>query len=64
LINSSPKNGKTVITDVIPGHDFGAEIEIVAGLNANDQVVVNPPDSLVSGQEVKIVNARLPGDSK
>jgi RND family efflux transporter MFP subunit len=58
------KDGKTVITDVIPGHDFGAEIEIVAGLNANDQVVVNPPDSLVSGQQVKIVNATLPGDSK
>jgi hypothetical protein len=53
-----------VITDVIPGHDFGAEIEIVSGLNADDQVVVNPPDSLVSGQQVKIVNASLPGDSK
>jgi len=58
------KNGKIVITDVIPGHDFGAEIEIVAGLKADDQVVVNPPDSLVSGQQVKIVNATLPGDSK
>lgn len=58
------KNGKVVITDVIPGHDFGAEIEIVSGLKANDQVVVNPPDSLVSGEEVKIVNASLPGDSK
>jgi RND family efflux transporter MFP subunit len=58
------KNGKIVITDVIPGHDFGAEIEIVAGLKPDDQVVVNPPDSLVSGQQVKIVNATLPGDSK
>ena len=58
------KNGKIAITDVIPGHDFGAEIEIVAGLKADDQVVVNPPDSLVSGERVKIVNATLPGDSK
>jgi RND family efflux transporter MFP subunit len=58
------KNGKVTITDVTPGHDFGAEIEIVAGLNPDDQVVVNPPDSLVSGQEVKIVNAALPEDSK
>jgi RND family efflux transporter MFP subunit len=58
------RNGKVVVTNVTPGHDFGAEIEIVAGLNADDQVVVNPPDSLVSGQEVKIVNATLPGDSK
>jgi len=58
------RDGKVVITNVTPGHDFGAEIEIAAGLNANDQVVVNPPDSLVSGQEVTIVNAPLPGDSK
>src|ERR1700730_11420557 len=35
------KNGKIAITDVIPGHDFGAEIEIVAGLSPDDQVVVN-----------------------
>jgi RND family efflux transporter MFP subunit len=58
------KNGKVTVTDVTPGHDFGDQIEIVAGLNANDQVIVNPPDSLVSGQEVKIVQATLPGDSK
>jgi hypothetical protein len=58
------RNGKVVVTDVTPGHDLGAEIEVVAGLNANDQVVVNPPDSLVSGQEVTVVNAALPGDSK
>ena len=58
------RNGKVVLTDLTPGHDFGAEIEVVAGLNADDQVVVNPPDSLVSGQEVKIVQASLPGDAQ
>jgi RND family efflux transporter MFP subunit len=58
------KNGKVTVTDVTPGHDFGADIEIVSGLNVNDQVITNPSDSLVSGQEVKIVNATLPGDSK
>ncbi len=58
------QNGKVTVTDVTPGHDFGNEIEIVAGLKANDQIVLNPPDSLVSGEEVEIVNAALPGDSK
>lgn len=58
------QNGKVTVMDVTPGHDFGDEIEIVAGLNANDQIVLNPPDSLVSGEEVEIVNAALPGDSK
>ena len=58
------KNGKVVLTPVTPGHDFGNEIEIVAGLAANDQVVINPPDSIVSGQQVQIVQATLPGDAK
>jgi multidrug efflux pump subunit AcrA (membrane-fusion protein) len=58
------KDGKVVLSSVIPGHDFGNEIEIVSGLKPNDQVIINPPDSLVSGQEVQIVQATLPGDIK
>ena len=58
------RNGKVVLTDLTPGHDFGAEIEVVAGLKADDQVVVNPPDSLVTGQPVSVVQASLPGDSQ
>lgn len=58
------KGGKVTITNVIPGHDLGSEIEIVSGLNGNDQVVVNPPDSLVTGQEVHVVHAKLPGDNE
>jgi RND family efflux transporter MFP subunit len=58
------KDGKVVLTSVTPGHDFGNEIEIVAGLRTNDQVIINPPDSIVSGQKVQIVQATLPGDTK
>jgi RND family efflux transporter MFP subunit len=58
------KDGKVVLTTVTPGHDFGNQIEIVAGLHANDQVVINPPDSIVAGQQVQIVQAALPGDAK
>ena len=58
------RNGKVTVTDVTPGHDFGDQIEIVSGLKSDDQVVTNPPDSLVTGQEVKIVQATLPGDSR
>ncbi len=57
-------NGKVAITNVTPGHDFGEQIEVVAGLKADDQVIVNPPDSLVSGQQVNMVQAALPGDSR
>jgi RND family efflux transporter MFP subunit len=58
------KDGTVVLIPVIPGHDFGNTIEIVSGVKANDQVIVNPPDSIVSGQAVQIVQATLPGDIK
>jgi RND family efflux transporter MFP subunit len=58
------KNGHAVVTDVTPGHDFGDQIEIIAGLAPNDKVIVNPSDSLVSGQRVNVVQAALPGDSQ
>jgi RND family efflux transporter MFP subunit len=58
------KDGKVVLTAVTPGHDFGDRIEIVSGVSPDDQVIVNPPDSLVSGQAVQIVQATLPGDVK
>jgi len=58
------KDGKVVLTAVTPGHDFGNQIEIVSGLKPDDQVIVNPPDSLLHGQQVQIVQATLPGDIK
>ena len=58
------KDGKVALTQVTPGHDFGNVIEIVSGLKANDQVIINPPDSIISGQRVQIVQASLPGDIK
>jgi membrane fusion protein, multidrug efflux system len=53
-----------MLTTVTPGHDFGNEIEIVAGLKSDDQIIVNPPDSIVQGQQVQVVQASLPGDAK
>jgi RND family efflux transporter MFP subunit len=58
------QDGKVVLTAVTPGHDFGDQIEIVSGLKPDDQVILNPPDSLVTGQHVQIVQATLPGDIK
>jgi RND family efflux transporter MFP subunit len=58
------KDGKVVLAAVTPGHDFGNQIEIVSGLKPDDQVIINPPDSLVHGQQVEIVQATLPGDIK
>jgi RND family efflux transporter MFP subunit len=58
------KDQKVTLTAVIPGHDFGNQIEIVSGLKPDDQIIINPPDSVITGQQVQIVQATLPGDSK
>jgi len=58
------KDGKVVLTAVTPGRDFGNQIEVVSGLKPDDQVIINPPDSIVSGQQVQVVQATLPGDIK
>jgi RND family efflux transporter MFP subunit len=58
------KDGKVALKTVTPGHDLGEQMEIVGGLDADDQVILNPSDSLVAGQEVHVVDGMLPGDIK
>jgi hypothetical protein len=42
------------------GRDFGPTVEIVAGVNAGDRVILNPADSLVSGVVVRVAEAAAP----
>jgi RND family efflux transporter MFP subunit len=49
-------NNHVVLLPVTPGRDFGTEIEIVAGLTGQENIIVNPPDSLISGETVRIVS--------
>jgi hypothetical protein len=51
-----------VLKNVTAWHDLGNEIEVVDGLNDHDHIIVNPSDSLVSGETVQVVSASLPGD--
>jgi RND family efflux transporter MFP subunit len=46
---------KAALKTVILGHDLGTETEIVSGLTADDSVIANPPDSLISGETVRVV---------
>jgi RND family efflux transporter MFP subunit len=46
------------------GHDFGSDVEVVAGLTGDEKVVVNPPDSLVDGQMVRIAQSSSTQETK
>jgi RND family efflux transporter MFP subunit len=60
-IATVPDGQHAELKSVTLGHDFGNEVEVVSGLNADDTVVVSPPDSLVSGQSVRIVQTPSSG---
>jgi RND family efflux transporter MFP subunit len=54
------KDSRVELRQVTPGHDFGDQIEIVSGLNGDELVIQNPPDSVLAGQQVQIANAAPP----
>jgi RND family efflux transporter MFP subunit len=39
------------------GRDFGDELEVTSGLSQNERIVINPPDSIVSGQKIQLAQA-------
>jgi RND family efflux transporter MFP subunit len=46
------RNGHVDLVPVIVGRDYGDNVEIVSGIHAQDAVIVNPTDSIASGQRV------------
>jgi len=42
------------LKSIVEGRDFGNTIEVLSGLDADDAVVINPPDSIVSGALVRV----------
>ncbi|HWX69479.1 MAG TPA: efflux RND transporter periplasmic adaptor subunit [Steroidobacteraceae bacterium] len=42
------------LRDIAAGRDFGTEVEVLAGIGPNDTVILNPPDSIADGSEVRI----------
>ncbi|MBN9693624.1 MAG: efflux RND transporter periplasmic adaptor subunit [Verrucomicrobia bacterium] len=52
------KSDQTVeLRPVTLGRDFGREIEIISGVNSNDVVILNPRDSLGSGNRVRVAKS-------
>lgn len=51
------ENSKIELRPINIGRDYGTTLEILGGVSPQDQIVINPPDSLEQGQEVKIASA-------
>jgi len=48
------RQGHAVMLPITLGRDFGTEVEVIAGLQGNEWVITNPPDSLLDGEEVRV----------
>jgi RND family efflux transporter MFP subunit len=47
-------DGKVQLRPLNIGRDYGTTLEVLGGLEASEQIIINPPDSLEDGQQVKI----------
>jgi RND family efflux transporter MFP subunit len=51
-------NSKVVLKPVTVGRDYGSDIEVIQGLDANDDVILSPPDSLADGVTVRVATPK------
>lgn len=50
-------NNKVVLKSVKLGRDLGDSVEVLAGLSPSDRIINNPPETLTSGDTVRIAGA-------
>jgi RND family efflux transporter MFP subunit len=52
------------LRDIKVGRDFGTTIEIVQGVTPSDKVILNPADSLLTGDVVRVATASAPSPAQ
>lgn len=51
---------KATLIPIAIGRDYGTSVEVVSGLTDSDVVIDSPPDSIVDGEEVRILTKPAP----
>ena len=51
------------LVPVVIGEDDGANVQIISGISAGDQVIQDPPDSLIEGEKLHIEKAGSSSDA-
>jgi len=51
------RNNKAELVPITIGRDYGTEVEVLSGVTSQDEIIVNPSDSLTSGTEVRPAKA-------
>jgi RND family efflux transporter MFP subunit len=51
------RDNRIILKPVTISRDLGSEVEIGSGIGAEDRVVINPPDGLVTGDQVRVAGS-------
>lgn len=57
-------DNKAHLRSILQGRDFGTSVEVLAGISGEDQVIINPPDSLADGGIIKIAPPPQPDNKQ
>jgi RND family efflux transporter MFP subunit len=49
------RDGKATMLPIVIGRDYGDRVEVVSGLQATDEIILDPSDSLIADTAVQIV---------
>jgi RND family efflux transporter MFP subunit len=52
------RDGKAKLVPIVIGRDYGDRVEVLSGLQASDQIILNPSDSLLDGATVRLAGAK------
>jgi RND family efflux transporter MFP subunit len=52
------RDGKAKLVPIVIGRDYGDRVEVLSGLQANDQIILNPSDSLLDGANVRLAGSK------
>jgi RND family efflux transporter MFP subunit len=52
------------LRNVTQGRDFGTTVEVLTGLSPDDVIIVNPPDSITDGAQVRIAKPQQQGQPR
>lgn len=54
LVATVDSTGHAHLKRITQGRDFGREIEVLSGVEESDTLIVNPPDSISDGMQVRV----------
>jgi RND family efflux transporter MFP subunit len=55
------RDGKAELVPITIGRDYGDRVEVLAGVQPNDQIILNPSDSLTTGAVVRVAASKPAG---